>query len=801
MKNFKLLVFLSILLFVQLSFAQKADKTYVDGEVLVKFKNGTVSQAAVDSHRNIAAKVLEQFADLSWQRVKLPSRMSVTNGMSYYRKLSEIADVQPNFYYHLEATPNDTQYSTMYGLPKISAPQAWDLSTGSSSIVVADIDTGMNYNHTDLAPNAWTNTGEIPNNNIDDDGNGYVDDYYGYDFYFNDSNPIDENGHGTHTAGTIGAVGNNNQGVTGVNWNVKLMPIKIYDSVGTTTTSAMLINAYNYIRIMKNRGVNIVATNNSYGGCNEACGYDQATKDALDALGDVGVLQAFAAGNNGTNNDTTPFYPASYTSPSIIAVASSTSTDARSSFSCFGATSVDLAAPGSSILSTVMSGGYGTLSGTSMATPHVAGAAALLKSYNSTLSSASLKASLMNRVDQLSAWNGVVKTNGRMNVFSAMQTPTVCDFQLANSSQSVGITGGSVNVNATAGTNCDYSVKSNDSWITVSSGNPSSGNATISLTVAQNTSGADRSGTVKIADKTFTVNQSGPLAPRTAPIDFDGDGKTDYAVTQNSAGQMLWHIQRSQSGYLPVNFGLATDTPIPVDFDGDRKTDVGVYRVDGTNQGYFYYLRSIDNVFQSLSWGTINDFSSNTQDFDGDGKADFTVIRKTSGQLIWYVLKATGSVSVFQFGIDTDKPIRGDFDGDSKADLAVYRPSANSFYYLRSSDNAFVAMPFGISSTDKIIPADFDGDGKTDIAVWRTTNGTWYWLNSSNGSFSAMQFGISTDLPIPGDYDGDGKTDQAVWRPDATSSVNYVQQSTAGFSAFGWGNSTMQVPSNLMQVR
>ena len=200
----------------------------------------------------------------------------------------------------------------------------------------------------------WTNSGEITGNLIDDDGNGFVDDVYGWDFRFNDSDPFDQHGHGTHTSGTIGAVGNNGVGVVGVNWNVSLMTIKIYSRVGTDTTSAMLIAAYKYVRMMKNRGVNIRVTNNSYGGCPETCGYDQATKDAIDALGNAGILNVFAAGNSGTNNDVSPFYPATYTSPSILSVGGSNSTDLRA-FN-FGLTTVDLAAPGVGIRARLLSG-------------------------------------------------------------------------------------------------------------------------------------------------------------------------------------------------------------------------------------------------------------------------------------------------------------------------------------------------------------------------------------------------------------------------------------------------------------
>lgn len=499
------------LLILCLSVAAFAQDRYVKGELLIKVEPGKANLAN-DSLRSAGASVAEKLGDTGWQRITLASGESVEDAVKKFVRLPGVVAVQPNFYYRLLATPNDPQFpmSGMYGMPKISAPQAWDLTTGSSSVVVADIDTGLRYTHEDLAANAWTNPGEIQNNGVDDDGNGYVDDYYGYDFRFDDSDPLDQHGHGTHTAGTIGAVGNNGLGVVGVNWNVKIMAIKIYSAGATDSTSAMLVNAYNYVRIMKNRGINIRVTNNSYGDCPEACGYDQATRDALEALGDAGVLNVFAAGNNGRNIDTgAPHFPASYTLPTILSVASSTSTDTRSSFSNYGTTSVDLAAPGSSILSTTngSNSSYGTLSGTSMAAPHVAGAAALLSAHNPSLTVASLKATLMNSADPV-AWTATpTKTNGRLNVFNALQNQTVCTFNLSSKSISVGTKGGYSAVNVTVPANCDYSVKSNANWIRVDGGGVGSGSGTVTFRVNVNPT-ITRSGTISIAGQTVTVTQS-----------------------------------------------------------------------------------------------------------------------------------------------------------------------------------------------------------------------------------------------------------------------------------------------------
>jgi len=484
--------------------------SYVPDELLVRFAlpaDNVVSKAAV---RSAGGQLGERLGNTEWQRVRLSPGVMVESALKELSRSNAVLSVQPNFYYRLLATPNDAQFSNtgLYGLTKIAAPSAWDLSTGSSAVVVADIDTGLKYTHEDIAGNAWINPGEIAGNGVDDDANGFVDDIYGADFYYNDSNPADEHGHGTHTAGTIGAMGNNLLGVVGVNWSVKIMAIKIYDSDGYGTTSAMLVNAYSYIKQMKDRGINIRVTNNSYGGCDEACSYDQATKDGIDALGNAGILNVFAAGNDNSNNDAVPSYPVSYTSPSILGVASSTNTDARSGFSNYGVQTVDLAAPGSGIYSTTWAtnSSYGTMSGTSMATPHVAGAAALLSAYNPALSVPSLKATLMNTVDVLAGWTSFVKTGGRLNIDSALRNQTVCNFMIGSGSMTVPTKGGIFTVNLTPGTNCDYTVKSNSSWIRVTSEPELSGNGSVTFRVRFNPV-ISRTGTISIGGQDLTIIQ------------------------------------------------------------------------------------------------------------------------------------------------------------------------------------------------------------------------------------------------------------------------------------------------------
>jgi subtilisin family serine protease len=397
---------------------------YAAGELLVKF------HAANSNPREKLAQVgletIGSFSAVGWQHVRLPPEMTVDEGIARYRSLSGVESVQPNFIYRAQATANDPMFNELYGLNKIQAPVAWDTTAGSPSVVVAVIDLGVDYKHEDLSANMWRNPGEAgidsagqnkATNAIDDDANGYVDDVFGVDTI--NHNPIDDGGHGTHVSGTIGGVGNNGTGVVGVNWNVRIMAIKSHGANGNGT-SASVVEAFQYVAMMRRRGINVRVTNSSWGGAPEAPDYDQALKDAIDDAGNTGILNVCAAGNSAQDNDAVPFYPASYDSPSIMSVAASDQNDNRAGFSSRGPTSVDLAAPGVLILST-FPGSYALLSGTSMATPHVSGAAALLWAHAPHLTVPQVKAILIDNVDVLPEWEGLTVTGGRLNLARAVQ--------------------------------------------------------------------------------------------------------------------------------------------------------------------------------------------------------------------------------------------------------------------------------------------------------------------------------------------------------------------------------------------
>ena len=359
-------------------------------------------------------------------QVELPDGLDVASALDAYRGDPNVLYAEPNYRVFATQTPNDPRYAELWGLNNagqtggtidvdVDAPEAWDVTTGGNTLI-AVIDTGVDYTHEDLAANMWTNPGEAPGDGIDNDGNGFIDDVHGYDFANDDGDPMDDQGHGTHVAGTIGAVGNNGIGVTGVNWNARIMAVKFLDSGGSGST-ADAIDAISYATA---QGAKI--SNNSWGGYEP---FSQAMNDAIAAAGAAGQVFVAGAGNGnflgfGQDNDVNPFYPASYNLDNIISVAAVDHNDERAVFSNFGATSVDLAAPGVDILSTRPGNAYAQLSGTSMATPHVAGVVSLVWQQHPEWTTTQVIHQVLSTVDPVDAMQGISVTGGRLNAASAV---------------------------------------------------------------------------------------------------------------------------------------------------------------------------------------------------------------------------------------------------------------------------------------------------------------------------------------------------------------------------------------------
>lgn len=398
------------------------------GEIIVKFRD-TATIDAVSNLRNFGITfILKQFIPLGIFHCEIGDK-DINEAIKECEADPNIVYAEPNYIYRHFVEPNDPQFSQLYGMRITDALAAWDIQTGNKSVIVGVIDTGVDWDHGDLAANIWTNSFEIPNNNIDDDENGFVDDVRGWDFANDDNNPNDDNNHGSHVSGTIGAVGNNGIGVVGVNWKVSIMPLKFLDSNG----SGSLDNALSAILYGVNNGAKILS--NSWGGG----GFSQALEDAIKFANDNGVLFIAAAGNDSRDNDDSPSYPASYEIPNVISVAASTSSDNLASFSNTGRTTVHLAAPGQDIRSTTKGNTYSTFSGTSMATPHVSGAAALIWAQFPNLSMAEIKIRVLGGVDRVHAFNEGTSTGGRLNVNNSLSTnPIILTTRLQNTLDETG---------------------------------------------------------------------------------------------------------------------------------------------------------------------------------------------------------------------------------------------------------------------------------------------------------------------------------------------------------------------------
>lgn len=581
---------------------------YLPGIALVKFAEGVTpaererTLAMVSGHLIRTFEIVPGLAHIS---VDIP----VEQAVAVLSTLPGVEYAEYDFVYRASVNPNDPSFGSLWGLHNtgqniqgingtsdadIDAPAAWDTFTGNQDFVVAVIDTGTLYTHPDLDANIWTNPGETAGNGIDDDGNGYVDDIRGWDFYSDDANPTDSEGHGTHTAGTIGAEGNNGVGITGVNWRCRIMPLRFLGPGGGTTSDAVLAVQY-----CTAKGVKV--SNNSWGGG----GYSASLINAINASQSVGHIFVCAAGNSGVNIDSSPQYPAAYNSSNIISVAATTNRDGLASFSNYGATNCDMGAPGVDVLSTVTGNGYSYYDGTSMASPHVAGVVAMVYAQNPTWTWSTVKNRVMTTTRPISALSGRCQTGGVVNLQAALQ-PVV------NTPPTVVITSPANGATFTFGADITFTNSSTDTedgnlsstcvWSSSLNGALGSGTSITRNTLVPGThtitASVTDSGTLTtVATINITVGGSGgggtaPSAPLVGTTKNLGGGQARIRWTDTSNNEDKFQIERQQQvGTVWTNTTIIDNVP----------ANTGEY-IDAPGAGKFRYRVRAVNTIGNSAW-------------------------------------------------------------------------------------------------------------------------------------------------------------------------------------------------------
>ena len=561
--------------------SEQKEPPFASNQLIVGFKQDVTKESIEDFYREFQSNFgLDEKKDLSAGNANTPITKLIKTSIPVNSKIIEklqsdprVEFVEPD--YIISINTNDTYYNLLWGLENtgqsirgntgtsdadIDAPEAWTQLNNPPKVLVGIIDTGVDYNHEDLSAHIWTNPGEIAGDGIDNDGNGYVDDVHGYNTQKNNGDPMDDNGHGTHVAGTIGAVGDNEKGIVGVSQYVEIIACKFLDRNGRGFTSDA-IDCFNYFNQLKLDGHDVLVTNNSWGGG----GFSTALLNAMDSS----ILHVTAAGNSGVNVDTSPHYPSSYNLDNIISVAATDFNDDFASFSNYGNT-VDIAAPGVDIASTWTKDRYYWSSGTSMAAPHVTGAAALGWSANPNLSTADVKSLIMGNGDTISPQSKFTGNNLRLNVDKILsQTSTIAAPVITTASGTVGSSPVTIDGTAEA-----------DSTVELFLDGVTNGTTTATGGVWQFTGVALSEGDNSFTATAFDgVNTSSPSAATIITLDT-----TAPIITLTGANPQTIELG---AGYTEL--GATTDDGSPVVIDATAFIDaVGSYNIlydstDGTN--------------------------------------------------------------------------------------------------------------------------------------------------------------------------------------------------------------------------
>jgi subtilisin family serine protease len=748
---------------------------FVPGEILVRFRSGVPSAARTAALDAQGATKIRELSVPGVVLARLPTGEGVESVVEAFSQRADVVYAEPNWIYRPQAIPNDPRfaYGHHWALHRgsdvdIDAPEAWDVTTGSADVVVAVVDTGIAYDHPDLAANMWTNTDEIAGNGLDDDANGKVDDVRGWDFVDSDNDPSDTgNDHGTHVAGTIGAKGNNSIGVVGVNWTVRLMPVRALGSA--LGTGAQVTDAIAYAAANGARVVNMSLS----GG-----GFSQAVKDAIDAAPDT--LFVAAAGNRaggGPDNDLEPQYPCNYASDNLICVAATDQADGLAFFSNYGATSVDLGAPGTEIVGptqgrdVLFSEGFETGSGwIAGGTPNTWARTTEAAAFGSWSATDSPGGDYDAHADNWFQLPGSFDLTNRscalrwwMRYEADFTPPMGYDAVFVEVSED----GTSWRwLNAWGETSIGYP----GNWMldeaTVWAANPSAlrfrfrfsseGGGTADGVHVDDVELRCYGGTYEDDPYEFFRGTSiaAPFVSGVAALAWAKNPDVTVAQVKSAiltggdavaslSGKTVSGRRLNAAGALALIPAPATSVPGFSDFNGDGATDIAFYRA---STGVW--------VFRGQEWVNFPAQAGDVllpADSDGDGDTDIAFYRPSTG--VWVI---RGQDWVHFPGLAGDIPLPADYDGDGDTDIAFYRPS-NGVWVIRNQP----WVHFPAQSGDVLLPRDYDGDGDTDIAFYRPSTGVWVIRNQDWVHFP----GLAEDVPLSADWDGDGDADLAFYRP------------------------------------
>ncbi|MBI4649966.1 S8 family serine peptidase, partial [Candidatus Desantisbacteria bacterium] len=722
------------------------NKKYKVKKIVPLFKSLKTSSKIINSEEK-AKEIKNKFAKRSHRQLKLDKvpklehiytlsldkEIDVKNAALEYSKDPNIEYAEPNYIYYAEYIPNDPSYASQWAHPKIKSESGWDITLGDQSVIIAMVDTGADYNHQDLSGNIWMNFDEISGNSTDDDGNGYIDDIRGWDFYNNDNSPLDDNGHGTHTSGIAAAIGNNSVGVTGIAPGCKIMILK----AGSSSGSFSIINCVKAIEYAANNGADIIS--NSWGGSS----FSYSVNSAFEYANSLGAISIASAGNENSDG---PHYPSGY--DKVLCVAATSSNDSRASFSNYGA-DVDVSAPGVNILSTLTSNRYGNMSGTSMSTPFVSGLAGLILSKYPTLTNENIKFIIKNKVDEFGVDLPVPDKfigKGRINVLKALQYGTIPSYNALISNKPVSAISANQEISGTANGD-SYTVQIGEgyypiAWETIGSGAQDQNNYLAALNTTLYKDGIYTvrlivNGSVgEVRDQFYVeINNVYIEEPDSLNLYKFGDIIQIKAIAKHSSQSYILEYALSSSPNSWSSNGLSYSKDgeiISGTWDTQVLPDYGIYilRVRST----FNNKESVDTMNvsievyqqgwpQQVSGEYIDKSSPMIADIDNDGHKE-VIIGTTIGNI--YVWNYDGTMhfgwpqNTNSYGIRSTVAV-SNIDNDNELEIIVN--ATNKIYVYEHDGNIKNGWPVNINLGNTSSPVIYDMGSERKILIGMNNSG------------------------------------------------------------------------------